>query len=233
MSEFLRDNLNIICIYDQENKRLDAGDAPRATGPSALKNKIDHDNLARFLKFVLENGKLKFVGLVRHPIQNIIAKDAKYAYNDERSTSRDQLIGYCVAFHSEYVKAVAGYFCKKWFINKDFLNPAVRLYLHVCAEIEPSRSLKVIGRFWMNLEMWWNTKKRPDHEMNQFACMCIKLGGYWSHRLLTEHPNLRKNLEDYWNVPWRNQGEIAEILLWALQQQAAVYINYMTKAQNG
>jgi hypothetical protein len=62
--------------------------------------------------------------------------------------------------------------------------------------------------------MWahvvWATKIKPNDEQNQTIAMCAVAGTEYLEALVRWHPDLKKNLDDYWGGhPWRDQPEIA------------------------
>lgn len=203
-----RDKYGIICQHnfeapDQPFDTEAQGDSAARTGPmAAAGSEIDMQLVS---KFVLPNGKL-----VRHPF------DKKWS--DPSLTSRDQLVQYCVYRGSAAIKT-ARYYLELGRVNKDWLSPSVRLHLHKVALKKPSLALKVIGELNMWADLIWNTKVKPDEELNQFVCMAIVMGPAWSARLLKMHPDLQANMVNYWNG-WRNQPEVGEALLSLLKKEA-------------
>lgn len=172
------------------------GDSAARTGPLAAAGSVEDMRLTNL--FVLPSGQL-----VRHPYSP--------KWSDPTLTSRDQLVQFCVSRSFAAARA-ARYYLEQGRINKDWLSPSVRLYLHRVALTEPSMALKLAGNVNLWIDLIWNTLIRPNEELNQFICMCIVLGPYWSKKLLDFHPNLEHNLFKYWGN-WRDQTEIGQALL--------------------
>lgn len=183
----VRDEHNIIV----QQPSMDGGDSAARMGISALENS---ESLINFRQFN---------SLVRHPFQEEWAAPKK--------TSRDQLVQFCVSKQA-VPQLVALTYKDKWFINKDFLDFSVKLYLHAVCGAKPPLWLKVLGTVNMWAALLWNTKIKPSDELNQFACQCIVMGPHWCKRLVTWHPNIDSNIMDYWSG-WRDQPELGHILL--------------------
>lgn len=185
-----------------QHPSMDGGDSAARTGIAALKLEADVLNLERFMT--------KSGLLIRHPKQA--------DWNDPKKTSRDQLVQFCVS-DNKVTALVANKYKDRWFINKDFLDPSVKLYLYACAKVAPPFWLNTIGCMWLFLSFIWNTEIKRWDEKNQFACMCIRFGPQWCHMLIRQHPNISKAIMDYWSG-WRDQKELGYILLETLKAQA-------------
>ena len=192
-----RDKYGIIV----QQPSMDGGDSAARMGLYAL---TDDKDLSLFKE--PETGLL-----VRHPFQEM--------WNTSRKTSRDQLVQFCVSDNTA-PKEIALRYCKKWFINKDFLSPAVRLYLYKRADLKVPLWLKALGYTEMLLSLVWNTKIKPQEEMNQYACMCIVYGPWFSKQFIKWHPDIYLNISSYWDG-WRDQAEVGDILRKALYTKAA------------
>lgn len=188
----VRDEHGIICQGDANDPSYkDGGDSASRTGIMSLNSLLDSSLLPLFITETNE--------LVRHPTQK--------KWNDPKETSRDQLVAYFVSIRNS---AVAHKYAKQWFINKDFLSPIVKLHFYKASGFSAPIWLKVLGKIEMALAMYWNTKIKPDEEMNQFTCVCIRLG--YARELFVKHPNLVKNIREYFSG-WRDQREIGEALI--------------------
>lgn len=175
----------------------DGGDSDARQGIMALMNEEDKVLLSRF---IIEGQ------VVRHPYQE--------RYNDPKETSRDQIVQY---FASIKDSDIAYSYAKSWFINKDFLDPSVKLYLWKKSGKKVPLWLKITGTVNMFLSLLWNCFAQPDEEKNQFCCMCIEYGEFWVRFLYKHHPNIEKNINSYWD-DWRDQKEIGETLITKMQQ---------------
>jgi hypothetical protein len=188
----VRDKFGIICQHSKDDPSyLDGGDSCARTGIMALESVEDRLLLSAFID--------EFNMLVRHPDQE--------EWNDHKKTSRDNVVQYSVSI--QFSPMLRNY-ASKWFINKDFLTPLVRYYLYKCSGYKAPKWIEVLAKVEMYFSMIWNTKIKPDEEMNQFACICIKLG--YANQLVTKHPNVFRNIRVYWSF-WRDQPEIAEVLI--------------------
>lgn len=192
----IRDKYGIIV----QQPSMDGGDSAARMGIYALAANVD---LSLF--------KDPVTGLlIRHPHQE--------GWDNPKRTSRDQLVQFCVSCDVVTMK-IASWYCQKWFINKDFLSPAVKLYLYKRAEIKPPALLKILGYAEMMLSLVWNTKIKPNEEMNPFTCMCIVYGQWHSEMFLKMHPDLKNNIMKYWSG-WRDQPEIGQALALALETKS-------------
>lgn len=190
-----RDEYGIIIQTDPNDPSYkDGGDSAARMGISALENPADRDWLFLFNSDT---------GLVRHPFQ--------LNWNDPKLTSRDQLVQFLVGTKKS-TAFVTWIFHNKLFINKDIILPDVRLYMYKCADMNPPLWLKILGNANMWLSLIWNTKLKPNEELNQFTCMCIRLG--WSKRLIDWHPDIEGNIRSYWQREGYNRPEeLGEILI--------------------
>jgi hypothetical protein len=184
----VKDEHGIVCQHPD----MDGGDSISRQGILALSEDAAWNSLCQFKS----GGKL-----VRHPYQ------AKW--NDPKLMSRDQLV--CAVVAQPFSKPTISY-AKSWFINKDFLDPAVKLYLYKSGFAKPPAWLKLLGTVWMFLALIWNTKIKPKDEMNQFTCMCIVMGQWWCNKLISWHPHIEKTILNYWSG-WRDQHELGVILV--------------------
>jgi hypothetical protein len=188
----VRDSYGLIIQHRKDDPSYqDGGDTAARTGiMSMCGSQIDSDNM------------LLFKNMVRHPYQD--------EWSDESKSSRDQLIQFCAG---ENCQSIAEKYKSKWFINKDFLDPAVRLYLHKRSGKKVPFHIKLFGFPFMLATLFWSTKIRPNEEINQALCMMIRMGPWWTRMFLAMHPGVFLNLREYWGK-WRDQGEIGAHL-WA------------------
>jgi hypothetical protein len=207
----IRDRHNIIIqhVYtDPTNEAYyDGGDSISRTGIMALcGSKLDSTIME--MDYRTTNGEI-----VRHPYD----KDPRW--KDYKETSRDQLVCAVVGMNKEAAEKVRKRH-NLMFINKDFLAPDVMLHLALCADHWSKHLWGIIGYPWLMLSIFWSTKIKPDHELNQIFCQCVIAGPKYLQKLINMHPNWRINLEDYWGkYPntshgyWRAQPEIAEAMI--------------------
>ena len=190
-----RDQFGFIVQHDFENPTsdyLDGGDTCSREGIMARTGSTE--GMARLPKFVI--GK----EVVRHPFQP--------KFSDPKETSRDAIVCYFVArSKNEQVADAAFHYADSWFVNKDFLDPAVKLYLYGACPIDPPLWLRLVGRAYLAGALIWNCYIKPDHEQNQFACICLGMGKPWISFLYRHHPDLNANIRGYWRG-WRDQDEI-------------------------
>lgn len=154
--------------------------------------------------------------LVRHPYQS------EDGANRPSHTSRDALIAWAFGItedSSNDVRHTALIYANDWFINKDFLDPSVRLYLYKCAGMRPPWYITLMGYPLLYLSLIWNTNIKPNDEQNQFACICIRMGKFWARELWEFHPDIVENVDSYWRG-WRQQSEIADALVKKLHDTA-------------
>jgi len=187
-----RDQFDIIIQHAKDDPNyLDGGDSCSRTGIMARTGSIrDKANLG---KFVTNDHQV-----VRHPMQP--------KFNDPKETSRDALVCFFMA-NAPVQKEAAFYYAKKWFVNKDFLDPAVRLFFWKTSVIDVPLWLQILGRVWLSGALLWNCFIMPEHEQNQFAGLCLSTGRRWITLLYWWHPDLNKNIRNYWSG-WRDQDEI-------------------------
>lgn len=197
----VRDQYDIIV----QHPTMDGGDSASRTGMMALCGTwIDQKNLTSFMT------NYTYQSLVRHPRQDY--------WSMPTQTSRDQLVCWAAGVSSlPYHKGMLRWCIEKFyagssFINKDYLAPDVRLYLYKCAGIDAPLLIRLLGWPLFLLSFIWNTKVKPSDEQNQFICICIVMGKWWTKRLYKWHPDLEKNLRDYWGG-WRDQMEIADTII--------------------
>lgn len=146
-------------------------------------------------------------GLVRHPTGD------EYVSNPA-NTSRDQLVAWMSSFRKcpEFFS-----YTSKWFINKDFLPPHVKLYLYIKFGKKAPLWLYPISYLWMFFDLLIShaivprfQKVEDQHELNQALCVYHELG--LIKVLLAVHPNPDENMKDYY-CRWRNQEEIYQMYL--------------------
>lgn len=197
-----RDKNNIIVQHSDINLfYADGGDSCARTGPmAAAGSAVDIANLPFFITSTQE--------IVRHPGQA--------EYNDAELTSRDNVVQFMVA-DQDCQRASAFKYAKAGRVNKDWLSPSVRLYLYKIARQPAPLWIWILGNVNMAVDLVWNTKVKPDEEINQYICMCSVLGSFWASHLITMHPNLGQNLKDYWQG-WRDQTELQVALLQILKK---------------
>lgn len=184
-----------------QHPSMDGGDSLSRTGIMALcGSEQDREKIPFF--------EAKGAVLVRHPYQS--------KWNDPNKTSRDQIV--CAAA-SGLLKVPAWNYARTGKVNKDFLMPAVRLYLYKCAGSEAPLWIRTLGKVNLFIDLVWNTKIKPNDEMNQFACICIVMGPWWCDKLLSWHPDVIGNINGYWGN-WRNQPEIGAALIRKLMEEA-------------
>lgn len=200
-----RDHLNIIIQHNADwPLEADGGDSAARTGIMALCGSKEDQALLN--EFVVADK------LIRHPGQ------PQWCTSDK--TSRDQLIQWAAGvfqyrkqFNTFSDFAIRDY-ADDWFINKDFLPPDVKLYLHKCINMQEPLWLKILGYPNMFLSLLWSCFVMPSNETNQMICMCSVYGKWWLRKLAKWHPNLNKSILDYWGGhPFRDQIEIADALI--------------------
>lgn len=184
-----------------QHPTMDGGDSLSRTGIMALcGSEIDTEKLPFF--------EQKGAVLVRHPYQTEWAEPS--------FTSRDQVV--CAA-SSGILKVPAWNYARKGKVNKDFLTPSVRFYLYKASGTKAPLWIRALGKLNLFIDLIWNTKIKPNAEMNQFACICIVMGPWWADKLCSWHPDIIGNIMGYWNS-WRGQPEIAEALIRKLHETA-------------
>lgn len=143
--------------------------------------------------------------LVRHP------SDPKW--KDPKLTSRDQLVAYITALYFAGKIALAKILAERyyWHINKDIFAPDLMWHKQVCAG-NPHTWWRFIGQPWLCISIFWSTKIKPDHELNQILCQCLVAGKPFVTMLTVLHPDWKKNLREYWGN-WRDNSEVGEALI--------------------
>ncbi len=199
-----RDQYNIIIQHNPKNPDdNDGGDSAFTTGIMAGCGSLEDLHL---MPLFIKEGRL-----VRHPYQT--TNTGMAPHNDPRSVSRDQVL--CFFFgrspHAQ-VKAAALNYAKGWRVNGDVLEPRHKLYLYKCADEKPPLWLSIVGQFNQALSLIWDCYIKPDHEMNQSICTNIVYGTPWIAFLRRNHPNINKNIEEYYNG-WRDKHQIGLKLL--------------------
>jgi len=202
-----RDQFGIICQHSHDRpEELDGGDSCSRTGIMARSGSLK--DLALLPKFIVGG---KFV--VRHPAQP--------KFSDPKETSRDAIICFFAAQSSdENVGNAAFHYANSWFVNKDFLDPALKLALYKRSPFDAPLWLEGLGRVWLWIALLWNCFIMPEHEQNQFASVCLIMGRPWITRLYAWHPDLNYNIRKYFQG-WRDQDEIGFAYMETIR--AAVY----------
>lgn len=187
----------------------DGGDSSFSTGLNAWAgSEKDFQLMPLFIK----DGKL-----VRHPYQSHSTGTAPH--NDPSATSADQVKGFFAGLHGRAnepthvkVKEACLNYASGWRVNKDVLSPANKFYLYKCADTRPPLWLYLFAHVNFSGELLTNTKINPKHEQTQFPVMCCIYGGFWISMLKKFHPDLFKNIQDYF-CSWRQRCEIANNLI--------------------
>lgn len=193
-----RDTNGIWCQPQEEEPRLDGGDSCARTGILSLEIELDKRNMPLFCIGVISEDRWE---LVRHPYQNHKTKEGKI-FNLPQHTSRDNLIQWAVGVDEnspQICRDVCLYYAKKGWVNKDWLDFACRLYLYGRAGVKAPWHIEFLGKQNMKLSMWWNCRAaNADEEINQFSCMCMRMGQSYAFELVTRHPNIIRALRLYW-----------------------------------
>lgn len=114
-----------------------------------------------------------------------------------------------------------GFFCqnshtlegvKKQWWDRDPLSPSHITALILAAEMKWFYWFVPVGWVWSLGDLWWNTKKRPWEEQNQFIAMASILGGWLLTAYTVMHPDWEKAVRKYWSG-WRDQAEIGEAII--------------------
>lgn len=211
----VRDEYGIIVQHNLDYlNQADGGDSASRTGIMALcGSEQDKSLLVVFLGVMGP-------GIVRHPHQE--------QWNDVKKTSRDLVV--CWAAGSDgsdpEINRTIYDMSLKYFINKDFLTPNVRLFLRLKSGVKPSFVLKFFGDIFLDAQIYLNTKITPDIEQNQLLSMLLalaKIDDIYKQKLINyvkAHPGLLENLQKYWSgKPWRDQYEIYQALVGALAKR--------------
>lgn len=205
----VRDMYGIIIQHRPDDKTYaDGGDSARATGLMAFAgSELDVQKLD---EFVQDTGDI-----VRHPYQP--------EYFLRELTSRDQVICFVACGKTPELKKAALYYAKQGKVNKDILSPMLIDYLYDRAGRIAPWWIRWLAAIERPLAMLWNTKIKPDHEMNQFICVCAAKSNAMIQELYDKHPDLFKNIRDYFNG-WRNQEELGKHLINAVKIRVKVKI---------
>lgn len=208
-------------------KYKDGGDSAGRTGPLSRWFRQHRKNMPLFVVKVDDHYEL-----VRHPDQDTIAEGAEYAHNDPRATSRDLVIMWAVGVDEDSTqeeKDCCLHYAQKGWVNKDFLEPSVRLYLWQKSGYEVPLWLKLLGYPNLAISVLWNSFMAYDLEANQFTCMVIHFGKAWSWCFYKFHPNLEENIREYFapqspEYPegWRDQSEIGVCLILDVKSEAGL-----------
>lgn len=199
-----RDEHGII-IQEGDYESLSGGDSAFTTGIMAFAGS-KHDK--ELMPLFIINGKL-----VRHPYQE--------TWNKPELTSRDQVIAFFASrnFNPLVHEACLNY-AKSWWVNKDILMPADKLYLYKCAGSRPPLWLYPLAYVNQYLALLWDCFIKPDHEMNQSICKNTIFGKWFIETLYLYHPDVFRNVRQYYSG-WRNKEEIGGLLI--LKIKEAVY----------
>ena len=142
-------------------------------------------------------------------------------YNKTSETSRDQLIPLLAAARLSkrpyFASVISDNY--KYRINKDLLiSPSIQWFMRKCAGDD---SYSWLGDKMIRLDIWYASKRDPDHELNQLFCMCLVLGKQYVQLLCKSHPDWRKNIRDYWGTEtkFRFQPEIGEAFIQRIEQE--------------
>lgn len=206
----VRDSFGIIV----QQPSLDGGDSAFTTGILAFSNSLlDRQLLSQFITIDYK--------LVRHPYQTTNTGTAPH--NDPSSVSRDQVIAFFAGLYVEkdaIVSIAAEQYAAKWFVNKDFLAPANRVYLYKLASAEPPAYLYPLAYLNLVLHLIWAATIMPkDDELNQTALTCAVYGRSWLKLLLILRPDTYKNITEYFSG-WRNKPEIGKLFVKKLKELA-------------
>lgn len=190
-------------VYDdlglpRDNGATDFNDSARLAGIMAVvdDSRITEKELFRYIK----NGTT----VERHP------NESKY------DLSRDQLMCYlagyyCLGCHIKYRWISENIFFK--YINgisKDLVTPSVRNHIALCTGMKTSW----IGYQWLKLDIWYCGKfSKIDTEINQLLCLCIVAGPEYVRRFVKANPKWREQINYYWRDSFRNEPEIAKMLI--------------------
>lgn len=187
---------------------FDMGDTARSTGLMAMTGSAQ-DQLA-LVGLVKWDTQEKTLRVVRHP------EDPRWS--NYRLTSRDQVMCVAAGYKKHPVIKLLGKalltYAKEGRVNKDILLPHYRLVLHKATYNVPSWLLAFSGYPLLLLHLLYNARVVPNAEQNQTIAMLSVMPHWWLKTFCFIHPNIRKNLMDYWGgKPWRDQEEIAIAIL--------------------
>lgn len=152
--------------------------------------------------------------LVRHPEGD--QNDTRVTLPE--NTSRDQLVAWSsTKSNNPEVNKTRLHYAKKWFINKDFLGPQIKLYLYIQANEKAPAWLYPLAYLFLFLDLIFshlisprNKEVKDQHEINQALCLYNAFG--LIKLFLLVHPTPDENMKDYY-CGWRNQKEIYEMYL--------------------
>lgn len=220
-----RDEYGIWCQPQNEFPKLDGGDSCARTGPLSLEIELDKRNMPLFCVPIFAGLKVDHYELVRHPHQRHVTKEKK-VFADPRHTSRDNVIQWAVGVDEnspQVCRDVCLHYAKQWRVNLDYLDYSHRLYLYGRAGVKAPKYIECLGKAIMKLSMWWNCREANKlEEINQFVCMCIRMGQSYAKELATRHPNVRLALKAYWEREGYNRpAEVGHILDRSLHTVAA------------
>lgn len=204
----LRDENNLI-IQEGDDLWLSGGDSAFATGIMAFSgSKLDQELMPYF---VFDN-----FFIVRNPYQE--------RWNRPELTSRDQVIAFFAGLPEfKFFQAPNRFdlkvhllrsclhYAKSWRVNSDILSFNHKFYLYKCANATPPPWLYPLAYLNQALDLLWSCFIKPDHEMNQSIVMNCVFGKRWIRFLYKWHPDLEKNVKDYF-CGWRNKCEVYEML---------------------
>lgn len=199
-----RDEHNIICQFQQDSDgstRLDGGDSLNRTSMMAISG--SEEDLKLLPLFITSDGLL-----CRHPFQT--------QWAGSHLSSRDQVV--CALMTGKFPEQAKHYVETGW-VNGDFLDWGVRWAICEVYGFEKPFWVMRLGPTNLKLSMFWNTKIDPDHEQNQFVCICIALGKEYCRELIERHPDIEKNIMEYFSG-WRNQPEIGHLFVKKLKETA-------------
>lgn len=190
----LRDSTGII-IQEGDDLDKSGGDSAFSTGIMAFSGSLD--DLFLMPKFIID-GKL-----VRHPYQEM--------WNKPELTSRDQVMAFFAGpTKSSQVSSACLSYAQGWFVNNDILAPADKYYLYLCSGANAPFWLKPIAYFNQFLNLLWDCFIKPEDEKNQRILMNVAFGPWWIKTMYKWHPNLEKNVIDYFSG-WRKKEAIGNL----------------------
>ncbi len=197
------EDYNYLNPADPENQnRIDEGDSSFSTGINSFNGSLfDFNKMILFIKHKL---------LVRHPFSTRNTGTA--SHNDPAATSRDQVLAFFSGIFGQknvdpkLIEACLHY-ANSWFVNKDFLSPANKLYLFKCAGKKAPVWLFLLGYLNQFLNILWDCFIDPYEDMHISSCINFVFGRYWIGFLYYCHPDLFKNIDNYFNG-WRKREEI-------------------------
>jgi len=198
-----RDKYSIISQPNQDGT-VDNGDSAFSTGLMAGSGSaLDASLMPLFVKTGW---------LVRHPYSTDNTGTAPH--NDPKATSRDQVVtfffGAKIANNAQ-VNAACMRYARGWRINSDVLAPHYKLYLYKCAGEKPPLWLLILGTMFQTLSLLFDVYVKPDTEKNQSVAMNIVFGKPYITFLYKYHPNVFKNVNEYF-CHWRQRCSIAAAL---------------------